>query len=126
MPIVFVLDCRSPRGDSIQTRLTDEGYHTLAMHDADEAMQTLHCVRADLLVVDVHAVKPDAQRFLTSLRSNPTYCQLPILFVGAGLAECRQLKPSVRPGGIMMEGQTLDDVMLNVRSYVAPLSEPYH
>jgi hypothetical protein len=46
--------------------------------------------------------------------------------VGAGLADCRQLKPAVRPGGILMEGRSLEDLMLNVRSYVAPLTEPYN
>jgi hypothetical protein len=57
VPIVFVVDRVLPRRTSLQSRLTGEGYHTLAMTDADEALQTLGCVRADLLVVDVHAVQ---------------------------------------------------------------------
>ena len=126
MPIVFVLNRSNSRRSSLEDRLVGEGYHTLAMKNADEAIQTLNCVRADLLVVDLNAVSHDAERFLANLRSNPTYRQLPIIFVGAGLADCRQLKPALRPGGILMEGQSMDDVMLNVRSFVAPLTEPYN
>src|SRR5687767_12535328 len=85
VPIVFVVDRHSPRRASLQSRLVEEGYHTLAMTDADETLQTLGCVRANLLVVDARAVSDGAERFLTALRSNPTYAQLPVLFVGAGL-----------------------------------------
>ena len=126
VPIVFVVDRHSPRRASLQSRLVEEGYHTLAMQDADETLQTLGCVRADLLVVDARAVSDGAERFLTALRSNPTYAQLPVLFVGAGLTECLRLRPAARPGGVLMEDQPLDDVLLNVRSFVAPLMEPYN
>ena len=123
MPVVFILHRYCRRRITLQSRLGAEGYHTLAMKDAGEALQTLNCVRPDLLVVDVRAVSPDALRLLTTLRNHPVYNELPVLFIGAGLSESHQLRDSVRPGRILLDGHSLDDLVSSVRSYVAPVAQ---
>jgi DNA-binding response OmpR family regulator len=127
MPIIFVLDHSASPGSGLQKRLREEGYNTLSVRDVGEALETLQCVRADLLVVDVGAARADAERLLKSLRNDPTYKRMPIVFIGAGPEECQHLKPTVGPGSILLRHQTLDDVVLNVRAYVAPrLAVPYN
>lgn len=106
--------------------MSEQGYHTLEISDADEALQTLHCVRADLLVLDAQHLCDQTQRLLRALRDDPGYRDTPVLIVGATRDECQTLKPSVRPGAVILKDEPFEDVLRNVRSYVAGRAGPYN
>jgi len=111
---------------TLELRLIQEGYHTLKMSGADEALQTMLCIRPDLLVADVRALKTDAHRFLNAVRNDPVYSRLPVLLLGADMTDSRRLKSALRTGAILALDQSVEDVMTSAHSYLAPLGEPYN
>lgn len=126
MGSILVVGASRPGVSHLYSRLIEQGYHTLEMSNVEEALETLHCVRADLVLVDAKKLHTDARRLIDALREDPIYRDLPIVVFGANLHECRALRPTVRPGAVLMRDEPLEDVLRNVHSYVAPLSEPFN
>lgn len=127
MPTIFVVDPDPQTPDSFAERLRREGYHVLSMRDPEEAVESLRCIRANLIVVDVRSRAMGRPAVVASLRNSRAYQALPVLIVGAGYAAGRRIQDSDSDSQtIVAEGPGGDDVIEHVRQCLAPLCEPYN
>jgi len=126
VPTVFVLDDSAINARSLSARLRAIGYHVLSMSDEWEAVTILREVRADLLVIDARCAAAGGAGLIREVRRDPAYRGMPVLVVGSdGLADAARLADAVQPGEILHTAPY--EIVLDwVRSYLDPLSVPYH
>lgn len=127
MPAVFVIDRSATEPSPLVQGLIIAGYHTLCLADCNTALETLQCVRPDLIVIDVAAMSVDAAVGLLHVlgASVDAKAAVPVLVVGATLSDCRAL------GGLLKRGEILpamrstpEDVVARVRRYVDAMWPP--
>lgn len=83
MPVILIVSDSRRDDTPVQARLRAEGYHTLSVNDAASALDTLNCIRADVLVVDMASIDKRTIALLERLRDHREYKEMPVFFVGA-------------------------------------------
>lgn len=123
MPAVFVIDRSATEPSPLVQGLIIAGYHTLCLADCHTALETLQCVRPDLIVIDVAAMSVDAAvGLLNVLGANVV---VPVLVVGATLSDCDALDGLLKRGEILPAMcSTPEDVVARVRRYVDAMWPP--
>ena len=90
MASALVLEHAVPGGSiALSEPLRREGYHVLSVPSQAEAIDLMHEVRTDLLVIDARHAAANYAPLFRELCNQPAYADLPILIVGAGVAEFR-------------------------------------
>ena len=126
MAIILVVGDEHTDPSPLCSRLREQGYHTLSVEDVASAIDTLHCIRANALVLDVARLDGNAGTLLAKLRADKLYREMPLIFVGAHGDDQANLRKWAQAGTIVMRHQPLDDVVAHVRSHVEPMSVPYN
>jgi DNA-binding response OmpR family regulator len=83
----LVLEHAVPGSVALSEPLRREGYNVLSVPSQAEAIDLMHELRADLLVIDARHAAANYAPLFRELCNQPAYAGLPILIVGAGVAE---------------------------------------
>ena len=128
MPTIFVLDDSGINPSSLSARLRRAGYHVLSMSDEREALDALHCMRADMLIIDCPCVPAGGAALLTAIRDLESYSDMPVLLVGLGAADGQRLggDGDSAAAGVLPRNVPRDVLLDRVRSYVDPLQVPFN
>ena len=129
MAIVFVVEKSGDTPVALSEPLRREGYHVVSLRSPDEAVEALHEMRADLLVIDARREAFNYAPLFGALCEQPFYVGLPIFVVGTGIAEfrCVGTSPrSVQPAAVVGEDQRARPLLNRVRSQLAPLTAQFN
>ena len=124
MSAVFVIDHSSKDPSPLVQRLIARGYHTLCLSDCQTALETLRCVRPQLVIVDVAARSRAAAEGLLKVLARDSASApavVPLMIVGATPDDCRALAPLLMDGEIVPAAcSSLEEVVRRVGRYEAP------
>jgi len=119
LKILVVEDARIVR-EPLCRLLKCEGYEVISAADGSEAFEALHQSTPDLVLLDVLMPRMDGIAFLTALRADPRYKELPVLgLTGTSdtsrLAKLRELGVTTIVHKVRF---TFDGLMDEIRQYL--------
>ena len=123
MPAIFIIDGSSKEPSPLVQRLIRSGYHVLCLTGGKTAMETLRCIRPDLMIVDVAAMGIHAAvgTLRTLARTKAERSPVPVLLIGAKPLDHPALDGLIERGEIIpARRSTPDDVLKSVRRYIRP------
>jgi hypothetical protein len=135
MPCIFVVDGSGKVPSRLVQRLMAAEYHVLCLADCRIALESLRCLRPDLVIVDVAARSRAAAEGLLNLlgRDNgsdgaggkPRTARTPVIVVGATPEDYRVLSEMVTNGEVVPAARSSpDEVIQRIAPYVAPSGPP--
>ena len=80
---VLVVDDEPMLRDTLGNMLSDEGYVVDLAVDGEEALDRVHEVRPDAILLDLMMPKMNGRQFLQALRAEPVYADVPVLIMTA-------------------------------------------
>lgn len=102
--------------------LQREGYRTVEASDPDAALETLHAVHVDLVVVDQMPPEMAGWRVLEALEKNAL--DVPVIVVSDYLPQDRKEVPARAPAGFLTKPVMLNDLLNLVRRVLFPPPPP--
>jgi len=123
MPVIFVVEGKCTAQPSVSQVLSSEGYFVLPLTSTTEALQTLACVRPNLVVVDDRGARAAAASLRAAL--GDAAHQVPVMVVHHDAIEDHSICEPVqaRQNG----ADTLADLLLaRVRRHVDPMTVPFN
>jgi hypothetical protein len=125
MPAIFVIDRSTNTPSPLVQRLRRAGYHTLSLSDCRTTLETLQCVRPELVIVDVAAMGVESAAGLLRMLGRDCGGEgpaaVPVLVVGATAADQRALESVSDRGEILPAALSApEDVLSHVRRYMGP------
>ncbi len=80
---VLVVDDEPMLRDTLGNMLSDEGYVVDLAVDGEEALDRVHEVRPDAILLDLMMPRMNGRQFLQALRDEPAYADVPVLIMTA-------------------------------------------
>ena len=139
MPCIFVVDDSAKVPSRLVQRLMAAEYHVLCLADCRTALESLRCIRPDLVIVDVAARPCAAAEELLKLLNRdggggahgagggrgPRVARAPVIVVGATLEDQRVLSELLDDGEIVPAARSSpDEVVRRVGRLLAPERVP--
>ena len=127
MPAVFVIDGSSKEPSPLVRRLIRARYHVLCLADCQTALEAMRCIRPNLMIIDVASVgvRAAAGTVNALTRGGAERSPVPVLIVGAKVADQRELDVLLNDGEIVPATRSAQDLVLErVGSYLGPQWPP--
>ncbi|GAC1702452.1 MAG: hypothetical protein NVS9B6_18710 [Candidatus Limnocylindrales bacterium] len=119
--VVLVVEDDKPIGDVLVDAINDEaGYTAVRVGTASDALETLHTVAADLIVLDLHLPGMSGVELYDQLRQDERYRDVPVIFETGTM---RHHVQELRERGIAMYVKKPFDLN-DLVSYVKRLAPP--
>jgi two-component system response regulator VicR len=95
MKTVLVVDDEHDIANAVEMVLTMEGYQTCLAQNGKEALELLKEMptKPDLIISDLMMPIMDGYEFVTALRANPEYRNIPLMITSAGRFDEKRLPP---------------------------------
>ena len=119
--VVLVVEDDQPIGDVVVDAINDEaGYTAVRVGTASDALETLHTVAADLIVLDLHLPGMSGVELYDQLREDDRYRDVPVIFETGTM---REHASELRDRGVAMYVKKPFDLN-DLVSYVKRLAPP--
>lgn len=119
--VVLVVEDDKPIGDVVVDAINDEaGYSAVRVGTAIDALETLHAVEADLIVLDLHLPGMSGVELYDRIRADDRYRDLPVIFETGAM---REHASELRDRGVAMYVKKPFDLN-DLVSYVKRLAPP--
>lgn len=120
--VVLVVEDDKPIGDVVVDAINDEaGYSAVRVGTASDALETLHAVPADLIVLDLHLPGMSGVELYDQLREDVRYRDVPVIFETGTM---RDHAHELRERGVAMYVKKPFDLN-DLVSYVKRLAPPF-
>ena len=120
--VVLVVEDDKPIGDVLVDAINDEtGYTAVRVGTASDALESLHAVPADLIVLDLHLPGMSGVELFDQLRDDVRYRDVPVIFETGTMREHAQ---ELRERGVAMYVKKPFD-LTDLVSYVKRLAPPF-
>lgn len=117
---ILVVDDSATVRKFVSVSLSMQGFRVLTAEDGMDALEKLPCEPVDLIITDLNMPNMDGMELVRTLRSNPTYKELPIIIL-TSLQE-KALKSESQKLGIssyLNKPFSLEKVQYEVAKYIS-------
>ena len=119
--VILVVEDDKPVGDVVVDAINDEaGYTAVRVGTASDALETLHAVAADLIVLDLHLPGMSGVELYDQIREDDRYRDVPVIFETGTMPEHAS---ELRDRGVAMYVKKPFDLN-DLVSYVKRLAPP--
>lgn len=111
--------------DSLERRLQMRGYTPMVCGDAGTALSTFDAHRPDLVIISLTLPGDAGREVCRGIRMRPLGALVPILFLGTGREEVRNVSEAIAAGAdhFFRKPDALADLLAKVATYIGPGEE---
>jgi len=116
-PRIFVVDDEKELNNLYKERLEMEGYEVFSFYDGDQALEQVHLLKPDLILLDIMMPTVSGSEVLELLKSNPATKEIPVIMLTALPGPEKKSKEAGANDYMVKAESSLTDIVNKVNSW---------